>query len=70
MAKGSISVEIRADLLNTPDNERWKAIVTTARGRSYYAVYSGDRPAVEKVRQDWADDRGTSRAKNWSPYFS
>ena len=70
MKTASIEVEVREDLTSTPDYPMWRAIVTTSRGRCYYAVYAGEKPAGDKVRADWLADRNTSRAKNWSPYLS
>jgi hypothetical protein len=69
MAKRSreIEVEIREDISSTPDYPMWKAIVTTPRGRCFFAVYAYDRPSDDKVRNDWLADKGTSRAKNWTP---
>ena len=69
MAKRSreIEVEILEDINSTPDYPKWKAIITTPRGRCFYAVYAGDRPSGDKVRNDWLSDRNGSRSKNWTP---
>ena len=65
-----VTVEIRKTFESTEDRPSWKCIVTTDRGRCYYAVYAGERPSEEKVQQDYLSERGTSRAKNWSPLYS
>lgn len=69
-AKQTVEAEVREHLSSTPDYPKWLAVVTTSRGRCYSATYAGEQPSTDKVLQDWLDDRGTSRAKNWSPYHS
>ena len=64
-----LQVEVRKDYASSPEYPMWRAIVTTARGRSYWTTYAGDRPSDEKVRQDYLADRGTNRARNWAPLY-
>ena len=63
-----VDVEVRGHLDSTPDRPLWKAIVTTRRGRCYFAIYAGDEPSAEKVAADYLADRGTTKARNWGPY--
>ena len=60
-----VSVDVREDASSRPDFQVWRAIVETSRGRCYYAVYAEERPSDDKVKRDWSEDIGTSRAKNW-----
>jgi len=48
-------IEIREDPISTADYPMWRAIITI-QGRCYYAIYAGDKPSVDKVKQDWAAD--------------
>lgn len=56
-----MDIELREHPASTVERPLTLAIVTTKRGRCFYAVYApsneGDRPTEERVRKDWADNR-------------
>lgn len=63
--KTTVSIEIRERFESTADRPLWRAVVTTAKGRSYSVTYAGDKPSEEKVIQAWGEDRAA-----FEPYFS
>lgn len=65
-----LAIEINEHRTSTPDRPMWVAFVMSLMSyRCYYAVYAGDRPTVDKVREDFFSDMGTTKAKNWKPYI-
>ncbi len=61
----NIEVEVRSHPSSCPEYLRWLAIVTTARGLSYFCTFAGDKPTEEKIKQEWQKAR-----KAFDPYFS
>ena len=60
-----ITIEVREHPISTPDNPRWYAVVTTARGRCYFVSWAGDKPTEEMIQQAWSENRSS-----FDPYYS